>query len=211
MAYCPAQRHMQQKPPTTGISRLHIHCWTHDKLGSWQMTGDTLAQGLLPSLQSAGLSCVERFRLGLMEAALYGCKKVRWCLLLPYRLHCYLFLAPAGVQPDAPHVLGLNSLARGFTDRFKNRRSRYFRWTVPITITLIFSEKGFSEDAVAEVSTRKQRYQMGDVNVVILLDGSKMSVHRLARFGFIGSLPLKRVHKLVCALLSHVGFQDASS
>lgn len=172
------------------------------------MTQEKLVEGLLSELQSAGFSCEEHLHIGPIDSSLYGSKKVRWFLAIPYHIHCYLFLTPPDVQPDAQYVLGLHSIARGFTDRFRNRRSRYFRWTIPITTTLIFSRSGFTEDAIDAISARQQRYQMGNVNTIMLLDGSKMLVYRLTKTGF--NRPLKRVHRLARSLVEGLGFQDVS-
>jgi len=99
-------------------------------------------------------------------------------------------------------------LVRGFTDNFKNVRSKWYRFRVPITVTLIISENGYDEETILRIRSTKQRYQMGDCNTIILVDISKSRIYMLNRFGFIGSLPLKRVNKYTCSLLAEIGLNE---
>lgn len=174
------------------------------------MKRGSFVKTLSANLRSAGFDYEEDLSLGPNNADLYGFKHLRWNLL-PYDLHCNFFQVPAATVPDRCYVLGLNSVARSYTNRFKTRRPRYLRWTIPITVTFICSANGFIEDAVAEVRSQKQPDQVGHVNLIVLFDESNMQLHRLSRFGILGRLPLKRIHEDVFDFLRGIEFHDSIS
>jgi len=169
-----------------------------------RMRGYELGKELFAKMQSEDFSCEENISLGPLLVNFYGSKRVRYGLL-PYYLHYYVFQLPSESRPSLQYVLGLHALARGFTDNFKSMRSRWYRFTVPITVTLIISQNGYDESTILKVGSRKQRYQMGDCNNIVLVDTLKMRLYKLDKFGFIGSFPLKRVIKYTCSLLEEVG------
>ena len=171
------------------------------------MSGHELSKRFLAKLESEGFLCQKETSLGPLSVDFYGCKNVRYGLL-PYYLHYYVFQLTSDLWPSLQYVLGLHALVRGFTDNFKNVRSKWYRFRVPITVTLIISENGYDEETILRIRSTKQRYQMGDCNTIILVDISKSRIYMLNRFGFIGSLPLKRVNKYTCSLLAEIGLNE---
>lgn len=168
------------------------------------MPGYDLGEELFFKIESKGFSCEENMSLGPLLVNFYGSKEVRYGLL-PYDLHYYIFQPPSELQPNLQYVFGLHALARGFTNNFKNTRSKWYRFRVPITVTLFISQKGYDENTILKICSRKQRYQMGDCNTIVLVDTLKMRLYKLDKLGFIGSLPLKHAIKFTCSLLEEVG------
>jgi len=159
---------------------------------------------ILQSLQSGGYECTRDVSLGPARASACASRKVRWWGVIPYYIHYYIFDTSSANATDLDFILGLNTLARAHTDRFKHKRSRWFRFRVPITVTVIFSPTSFPDNVVAEITRRKQRYQMGDVNSVLLVDRGSRRLHSLERTGFLGRLPLKRIVRHTRDLLKAV-------
>jgi len=166
-----------------------------------------LSKKFSAKMESEGFSCEENISLGPVLANFCGSKKVRYGLL-PYYLHYYVFQLPPELRPNLQYILGLHALARGFTDNFKTMRSKWYRFRVPITVTLIISQHSYDESTMLKIRSQKQRYQMGDCNTIVLVDTSKMRIYKLNKIGFFGSLPLKRVNKYTCSLLEEVGLSN---
>jgi hypothetical protein len=170
--------------------------------GDW-MPGYDLGKEIFAKMESEGFSCEENMSLGPLLVTFYGSKVVRYGLL-PYSLHYYVFQLPSELQPNLQYVFGLHALARGFTNNFKNTGSKWYRFRVPITVTLIISQNGYDENTILKICSRKQPYQMGDCNTIVLVDASKMRLYNLDKVGFVGSLPLKRVNKYTFSLLEEI-------
>ena len=142
-----------------------------------------------------GFSVEEDLDLGLVTARIYANKKIR-LMLYPYDMHCYFFLCGNGSPVRLQQVVSCHALACTYTDRFKSKRSRWLRFRVPITMSVIISNDGFDEQAVNEVYETKQRYQMGNVNSMALFDLSTKTSHSLGKVGFVGMLPLRQTGKM---------------
>ena len=156
---------------------------------------------ILESLQSLGYECMQDVSLGPARASACASRKVRWWGVLPYHIHYYIFDTSHADGIDLNCVLGLNALARAHTDRFKHKRSRWLRFRIPITATVVLSPIGFADDVVAEITRRKQRYQMGDVNSILLVDSGNRRLHSIQRTGFLACLPLGRIGRYTGDLL----------
>ena len=143
-----------------------------------------------------GFCCNENLDLGAIRADLFASRKTS-LLLLPYFDHCYFFNCSMNSPATIQQIVGFHSLACAHTDRFKNKRTRWLRFRVPITLSVIISEYGFDNLAIENVSKKKQRYQMGNVNAIMLIDLSQMQFHKLGKVGFVGCLPFWHVNKLI--------------
>lgn len=174
------------------------------------MPGYDIGKELFTKIESEGFSCEQEMSLGPLLVNFYGYKKVRYGLL-PYSLHYYVFQLPSELRPNLQYVLGLHVAARGFTNNFKNTKSKWYRFRVPITATIIISQNGYDKNTIMKIRSRKQRYQMGDCNTIVLVDTSEMRLYKLDKVGFIGSLPLKRVNKYTYSLLEEVGKKIGST
>ncbi len=156
---------------------------------------------ILQKLKSEGYECTQDVSLGPAQASLCGSRKVRWGGVFPYYIHYYVFDVSCISPVDLDYILGLNALARAHTDRFKHKRSRWFRLRIPITATVVLSPSGFLDNVVVEISKKKQRYQMGDVNSILLVDSEKRLLHSLQHMGLMACAPLKRIARHTSSLL----------
>jgi len=134
--------------------------------------------------------------MGLAMADIYASKKIR-LFFYPYDMHCYIFNCPDNAPVTLKQVVSYHALACTYTDRFKSRRSRWLRIRVPITMSFVIAKFGFDDMAVNEVYENKPRYQMGNVNALILIDLSKMTFHSLDKPGVVGMLPLRHTNKII--------------
>ena len=155
---------------------------------------------IFQTLRSEGYECTKDVSLGLAQASLCASRKVRWGVL-PFSIHYYIFDVSCTGYKDLDSIFSLNALARAYTDRFKHKRSRWFRFRVPITATVIISPSGFPDIVINTISKWKPRYQMGDANSVLLVDSGKQEMYSLQRVGFLGCIPLKRITKQTNRLL----------
>jgi hypothetical protein len=171
------------------------------------MSDHELSKRFLAKMESEGFLCQKATSLGSLSVYFYCCKNVRYGLL-QYYLHYYVFQLSSELQPSLQYVLVLHALARGFTNNFRNMKSRWYRFRVPITVTLIISDNGYDEETILKICSTKQRHQMGDCNTILLVDTSKKQVYKLNKLGFIGFLPLKRVNKYTCSLLAEIGLNE---
>lgn len=146
--------------------------------------------------KSDGFDCEENLDLGLSSASLYASRKTS-LFFYPYFVHCYFFNCTSTSTVTLQQIIGYHALACAHTDRFKNKRSRFFRLRIPITVSVLISEHGFDELAIVEVSRNKQRNQMGNVNTLMLIDLSRMQFHKIRKVGFVGNLPLRYANKLI--------------
>lgn len=159
-----------------------------------------IVDAISQALRLEGYECTKDVSLGPAQASLCASRKVR-CGFLPYSIHYYIFDVSCTGYKELDSVFGLNALARDYTDRYKHKRSRWFRLRVPITATVIISPSGFSDIAVNTISKWKPRYQMGDVNSVLLVDSRNQELHSLRRTGFLGCIPLKYITRQTSRLL----------
>ena len=136
----------------------------------------------------------------LAQASLCASRKIRWGISL-YSIHYYMFEDSCTGYKDLDSIFSLNALARAYTDRFKHKRSQWFRFRVPITATVITSPSGFPDIVINTISKWKPRYQMGDTNSILLVDSGKQEMYSLQHIGFIGCFPLKRITKQTSRLL----------
>jgi hypothetical protein len=166
---------------------------------------ENVENNLLASLEAKGFSSERNLYLGPITASAYCCKKVWWYLIFPYYLHCYFFSPEVETPLDLRYVLTINSAARIHTDRFKNKRSRWIRFRVPVTATVIFSRNGFTENSIHDIQEKKQRYQMGDVNAIFLIDTSQNKIYALQKYGVLGCLPLYSINRLIGTLFQTRG------
>ncbi len=164
------------------------------------METDDAVSKLQDYFEKKGYRSERDLDLGLAGASLYLSKRVRWWLGA-FRIHCYVFDLRTRDAISLTYVTGLHALARSNTDRCY-RWSRWNRFRFPITVSLVLSDGRFDEELVADVRARKQRYQMGDVNTVILADVRHSEVHILQNVGFLMCNPLRRVHAIMRAALT---------
>jgi len=162
-----------------------------------------ILNNILGKMKSESFSCKENLNLGSLSANFYAGKKVWWYIIWPNFIHYYMFEVPIS-NINLQYILGLHALARSYTDRFKNKRSRWLRWMIPITVTIAVSENGFSEDVIHEIENKKQRCQMGDINTIILVDALKKQIHHLKKTGFIARAPLEKINKYTTELFSKI-------
>jgi len=159
-----------------------------------------IVSAIFQTLRSEGYECTKDVSLGLAQASVCASPKVRWGIL-PFSIHYYIFDVSCVGDKDLDSIFGLNALARAYTDRYKHKRSRWFRFRVPITATVIISPSGFPDIVVKTISKWKPRYQIGNVNSVLLVDSGKQEMHSLQRIGFLGCIPLKRITRQTSRLL----------
>lgn len=136
----------------------------------------------------------EQKNLGFVYVDLYGEAK-KSLFLYPYFVHCYVFLNPEKQLVTLKQVVGYHALALANTEVFKNKRSRWLRIRVPITISIIISTHGFDDEAIEYVRV-KQRYQMGHVNIISLVYTMKDKLYSLQKSGFVGGVPISYANKL---------------
>jgi len=148
----------------------------------------------------------ERLDLGITYAELYASSK-KSIYFYPYYIHCYVFKTADANPVTLQKVVAYHALATSYTERFKNKRSRWFRLKVPITISVIVSENGFEEAAIQE-AVNKQNDQMGHANVTALIDASNLKFYSLEKSGFVGGLPLSYANKLIRKIANHLGHKD---
>ena len=159
------------------------------------MQNTTVLNNLRDQFTADGFCCKEKLDLGLICADLCASRK-KSLLLYPYYEHCYFFNCSIGTPLTLQQFVAYNALACAHTDRFKHKRSRCFRFRIPITLSVIITEYGIDKLAIEEVK-KKQRYQMGNVNATMLIDLSEMKFHKLKTAGFVGGLPLRHINKLI--------------
>jgi hypothetical protein len=162
-----------------------------------------ISNSLRAKLKLEGFSCEESLNLGAVQTIFYAGKKVRWYIFWPNFIHYYV-IEISKPNADFRNILGLHSSALAYTNKVKNPIPRWLRWCIPITVTVIISENGFSEDALYGIQNKKPRLQLGGVNSIILVDVSKSRTYNLKRFGLIGVLPLKRINEYTVNLLSEI-------
>ena len=162
---------------------------------------------ILPSLESAfslrGFSCETGVDLGPAVADLYCSMRVRWFWIIPYILRYFVFTLPPAEKPTLPLILGLHALSRAYTDR-SHKRSRWLRWTIPVTATIVLSIDPFDDETTTQIRNHKHRYQMGDVNTVVLANTKHRDLYCLERTGFIAYLPLHKTNVIIRELLQDV-------
>lgn len=163
-----------------------------------------ITKNLLLKFKSEYFQCEENINLGTVSATFYAYKKVRWYAIFPNLIHYYVFEISNNTVIDVNHVLSLHSIARNYTDKFKNKCSRWFRWGIPITVTLILSKNGFDNETIQEIKNIKQRYQMGDVNTIVLVNIAKREIYTLKKTGYVGCLPLARINKYTVNLFKEI-------
>ena len=140
--------------------------------------------------------CDENLDLGPIRAFLYASRK-KSLFYYPYFVHCYIFNCSGTLPVTIQQVVGYHALSCAHTDRFKNKRSRLFRIRIPITLSVLISESGFDDLATEEVTKKKQRNQMSNVNAIMLVDSSKKQYYNLRKVGLVGSLPLRYTNRLI--------------
>lgn len=162
----------------------------------------------IPILESAfrhdGFSCETNVDLGRTRVDLCCSKRVRWFLVLPYLLRFFVFALPSNEEPTLPLILGLHALTRAYTDRL-HKRPRWFRWRIPITVTVVLTALPCSNTVISHIRNHKQRHQMGDGNTIVIVDTKHGEVYRLEKIGFVGILPLKKTNMLIYQVLSKGG------
>ena len=142
-----------------------------------------------------GFSVKEHLDMGLTTADIYASQRIR-LFFYPYDMHCYIFNCPDNSPITLQQVVSYHALACTYTDRFKSRRSRWLRFRVPITMSVVISKYGFDDMAIDEVYVNKPRYQMGNVNALMLIDLSKKTLHSLDKPGVVGVLPLRHTNRI---------------
>lgn len=154
-------------------------------------------------LSQEGFQTVDDLNIGVVSADLYA-ELRRNLFLYPYFVHCYVFF-DSGEQPvKLEQVVAYHALATAYTEVFKNKRTRWLRIRVPVTISIIISACGFDDDAIENVR-HKQRYQMGHANTVSLIDAKENKLHLLPRAGLVGVLPLAYANKLTKKIARYCG------
>ena len=118
--------------------------------------------------------------------------------LLPYHQLFYIFESNANNKLPMSNIMAINEMARFYTENIfsLNIFLRYITpHFLPITTTLIFSEKGFETNAIEYVLTNKTSGQMRNCNNVVLINDIDEELFYLKHVGFVAALPLYRANK----------------
>ncbi len=169
------------------------------------MVQSRLTDDLRHVMELRGFSVDQNLDLGIATAAFHANMTKRWWLL-PYSLQYYAFQPDMAPCADLECMRELLQAASLHTNTSIARVPRWFRWTVPITIALLFSSNGFAEELTLHVHNKKQRCKVGDVGCVILVDTGSAQVHRLHKAGLNGWLPLSYASRYTLDLLKQAGY-----
>lgn len=153
-------------------------------------------ENLIKQFTEDGFQYETDYDLGIIRADYFLSRK-KSLLLYPYHEHFYFFKTSSNTPASIKNISALHALACFHTDRFKCKRSRWFRFRIPIILSVIISENGFDSSTIDFVCKEKQRYQMGNVNAIMLIDLTSMKSYGLKKFGFVGCLPFWSINKTV--------------
>lgn len=78
-------------------------------------------------------------------------------------------------------------------------------------MSFVISRYGFEDMAVNEVCENKPRYQMGNVNALMLIDLSKMTFHSLDKPGIVGALPLRHTNRITRRIAGILKIENKSA
>ena len=166
------------------------------------MTVSKLTKDLQHTMGLNGFAVDENLDIGISAAVFHASMKKRW-LLLPWSLQYYVLESDMEPVPDLKYARDLFQAALDHTST-SFRSARWIRWTIPITVLVIISSNGFTEELKLRVRNKKH-FQVGHVGCVFLVDTQNTTVHRLQKVGISGSVPLILANRFTLGLLEQAG------
>ena len=120
-------------------------------------------------------------------------KRFSW---LPVPMVCYFFVKQIGTQEvSTDELIDWDKRSLDYSNS-SELLPAWARWQVPMTVTAVVSETGFSDDVIKLATGRKLASQSGQPHALILVDEANRSVHMLKRPG--QSIAFKNAHNTAC-------------